>query len=475
MASTSISPQEEARRPPRRPSVNIPSAQDASRLSRPLASPVVSSGNTFDRGPRLHYTAFIRLPFPRGSFEDPPLVAWDAVKDKQLWKLISKASNARELNWEQIADNFGVGLNFLLMQAAWLYERHYEGMKKQMMRFGGGVASGTASPAPHGVDVGVGGSRLGSKDPPRPSSGLKINPQVGSADLPSAPPTPRNASLSRTPSTATVTQSRLLATNTPRQPVVGAFKTANSAQRRQTAIVRTEDNSAGGNERSFTHDGASESESGEEPFSTPRMQHYSRRMQVLGRKPMASMALSSTLGSDGDAEDGEDDSSGNLPFAAARTAKSDIAATIRGSPKRQVATLHQPTPTGGPKPRQKLPESSTSSLSSASIIAQNPAPIPSESESGTSISIISEPILTDPSSQQPRPGPLSPRHRAQIVALSPRNRRDGSDDSPSMGSSFSDLDDASVTQSALEEALLSNMRQGGSVVSRVGVFGKRQA
>lgn len=39
-----------------------------------------------------------------------------------------------------------------------------------------------------------------------------------------------------------------------------------------------------------------------------------------------------------------------------------------------------------------------------------------------------------------------------------------------MGSSFSDLDDASVTQSALEEALLSNMGNNGgnaSMASRV--------
>ena len=41
-----------------------------------------------------------------------------------------------------------------------------------------------------------------------------------------------------------------------------------------------------------------------------------------------------------------------------------------------------------------------------------------------------------------------------------------------MGSSFSDLDDASVTQSALEEALMSNMQHGrnGSVASRMSTI-----
>lgn len=62
------------------------------------------------------------------------------------------------------------------------------------------------------------------------------------------------------------------------------------------------------------------------------------------------------------------------------------------------------------------------------------------------------------------PSPLSPR-RADLAHLSPRRSntsgREASDGTPSMGSSFSDLDDASVTQSALEEALLSNMQHGG--------------
>ena len=41
-----------------------------------------------------------------------------------------------------------------------------------------------------------------------------------------------------------------------------------------------------------------------------------------------------------------------------------------------------------------------------------------------------------------------------------------------MGSSFSDLDDASVTQSALEEALMSNMgNTTGTVASRVSAIG----
>ncbi|PHH69456.1 hypothetical protein CDD82_7746 [Ophiocordyceps australis] len=63
----------------------------------------------------------------------------------------------------------------------------------------------------------------------------------------------------------------------------------------------------------------------------------------------------------------------------------------------------------------------------------------------------------------PAPGPLSPRRAAELSGRKGKaaSSRDGSDGAPSMSSSFSDLDDASVTQSALEEALASHMKSGG--------------
>jgi hypothetical protein len=50
-----------------------------------------------------------------------------------------------------------------------------------------------------------------------------------------------------------------------------------------------------------------------------------------------------------------------------------------------------------------------------------------------------------PSTGGPGPGPLSPRHRAELAKLNdrragPRSRTGGSEGTPSMGSSFSDID-----------------------------------
>ncbi|KAJ8128437.1 hypothetical protein O1611_g5197 [Lasiodiplodia mahajangana] len=73
-----------------------------------------------------------------------------------------------------------------------------------------------------------------------------------------------------------------------------------------------------------------------------------------------------------------------------------------------------------------------------------------------------------------RSGPLSPRRTMELAGRSPGGRSKGysrdSDGTPSMGSSFSDLDDASVTQSALEEALASRMQDGGTISSLRGTF-----
>jgi hypothetical protein len=153
-----------------------------------------------------------------------------------------------------------------------------------------------------------------------------------------------------------------------------------------------------------------------------------------------------TLSSGDDVRDDEDDSSGGyLPFAA--SSKHDPTSTLRNLPKRQAATAGVGTGgLGKSRSREQQP------------LAPVAAPPPDSSASSTTSSTHQQPDSnTDGDSQ---PSALSPKRRAQLNQLSPKYKRSGSEGSPSMGSSFSDLDDASVTQSALEEALLSNMQHG---------------
>lgn len=89
--------------------------------------------------------------------------------------------------------------------------------------------------------------------------------------------------------------------------------------------------------------------------------------------------------------------------------------------------------------------------------------------SASSAAFVSKRSLGD--RRQPS-NPLSPRRTAELKGKG--YSREGSDGTPSMGSSFSDLDDASVTQSALEEALASKMQGGGTIGSTISnVFKSR--
>jgi hypothetical protein len=108
---------------------------------------------------QVQYTVIIRLPFPRGDFQEPPLVQWDTSKDKKLWKLIARnpKNTGEEFDWPARAAEFGVDTPFLLQQAAWLYERHFKHVKEQMTRIR--ASSAVSSPLP-GVN-----SIIGHKKP----------------------------------------------------------------------------------------------------------------------------------------------------------------------------------------------------------------------------------------------------------------------------------------------------------------------
>lgn len=160
---------------------------------------------------------------------------------------------------------------------------------------------------------------------------------------------------------------------------------------------------------------------------------YMRRSRFSSSKP--------PLGPLSDAGEDQEDSSPFLPFSDAKaftiTPPPDPSATLRITPEKLVS--HRPIP-GSPSKLETNPLSQTAHSSSSSAQSQ-------------------------PQSLNARPAqnPLS--------SLSPRQRRiakEGSEGTPSMGSSFSDLDDASVTQSALEEALANEMSHG--VASRMSTI-----
>lgn len=167
------------------------------------------------------------------------------------------------------------------------------------------------------------------------------------------------------------------------------------------------------------------------------------RSKAYTRRPRYS-SVKAPLGPLSDADEDSAESPPFLPFSDAKGSQksalptADPSATLRVSPKAQ--TSQRPTLNPLNKP-QNLNASRTIHSSSSSAQSQ---PVSRESQGS----------------------------RVPLSSLSPRQRRlarEGSDGAPSMGSSFSDLDDASVTQSALEEALANEMRHGG-VASRMSTI-----
>lgn len=192
-----------------------------------------------------------------------------------------------------------------------------------------------------------------------------------------------------------------------------------------------------------------------------------------------------TISSDGDAEDDEDDdsSAGFLPFAsrdegsvdAAQTSSNPAQAASREAPD-PAATIR--TASGGrasdrtPQMKQDVFSSNSSADSSpqttqtrriplASAQSTNAAPTqaahrataglvhgtgPSrmartQSVPGTVAGRSHGAAGDRRSTGQPQgPGALSPKHRAELGRLSGRTSKEGSEGTPSMGSSFSDLD-----------------------------------
>lgn len=181
--------------------------------------------------------------------------------------------------------------------------------------------------------------------------------------------------------------------------------------------------------------GSSSSSSSESETAAPltRSRAYMRRSRGSSSKP--------PLGPLSDADEDQEDSAPFLPFSDAKaftvTASPDPSATLRIAPEKLVS--RQPIP-GSPSKLEATPLSQTAHSSSSSAQSQ-------------------------PQSRNAR------QAQNPLSSLSPRQRRiakEGSEGTPSMGSSFSDLDDASVTQSALEEALANEMNHG--VASRMSTI-----
>ena len=384
------------------------------------------------------FTALIRLPFPRGNFVDPPQAQWDAEKDRQLWKVISKSSKTSDLNWVELASKFQVPPTFLLQQAAWLYERHFEHVRNQMKKVSGSTVTAPAASGGGSTLTPVGGVAMqragsGGAGPPRATSALsggRMNsPSLGLQEA--IEPAP---ALTRTPSTTTITQSRAQAQQLPTRTL-----STRSTQRPSLARPTKNDRSISPGTATYTAQ--------QEPPDSPEIpasssssssslsdtDHPAHRSQLFKRPPRFQQKRPRELApfaeGDGTQEGDEAGSQGNtmLPFASA--ARRAPGAARHSQPEQKTRLVDRQK--GSTTAKQSSPQSQVTTETVSSMTSSASA---SDAPSGP---------------QAAAKSPVSPtfNHRAAMANLgSPRaqalRRKEGSEGTPSMGSSFSDIDGA---------------------------------
>jgi hypothetical protein len=149
---------------------------------------------------------------------------------------------------------------------------------------------------------------------------------------------------------------------------------------------------------------------------------------------------------DDDGEDSDDDSSPTfLPFAKPAAVSGqrpeDPSATLRDTQIDQTRVRAGSGAAGTRTGRENIKQEKDAPEPSSKIKGKQPVAAAKMESSASSAS--SAPTPGDVAGQHKRLDALSPRRRAELARLSPRNRGkkgDGSDGTPSMGSSFSDLD-----------------------------------
>lgn len=406
------------------------------------------------------FTVFIRLPFTRGDFVDPPPVAWSATKERELWEVLSKSSKGHEIDWKGLSQQLQVTEAFLLQQAAWLYERQLSQVRAQMRRMGT-RSSNTVSPIPpsNAASVvaaqpmrrtGSGGSRVPSR--------LSTQTPVGETSVPGTPLKSKSLFASNVPVQVGSSQTKVeSATHRPLSHRSSRENDMSSRTHSRRGSIQQQST------RSPKQEIVHEASSSDEDMTQSRMLHR-RPNPAAARRTAAARRSQHTRRPSApqlDEED-EDESPAFLPFSntssettkGESSIKPDNFSSARGGPPpvSRPAIYRKSTSERVIPPESRQADPLTSSNSSAAEVLGNR----------------SRPHQVDnrPQGRGHLPDPLSPRQQAALAAaagLSPRLRKaadkggHASDTSPSMGSSFSDLDDASVTQSALEEALLSGM------------------
>ncbi|KAL7800115.1 hypothetical protein V8C37DRAFT_364163 [Trichoderma ceciliae] len=380
------------------------------------------------------YTVFIRVPIPRRGFVDPAPVSWDIAKDEALWKILS---GHKDIDWNLVADRFEVPVDFLVQQVAYLNERHQSHFLAQV-RKATAAAKGSAaqSPIPGSDLVGAGHLRTPSALSIRRDVSMLRN-ESGTAGLGSNAPV-RPTMSRNTSATTTVMRD---GGASPRMGNRASLRATEQAGRTRLSSLPMGSPTPRSPELPGAEINRMNSPGPAETSSTTSSDDESSPAQSrIIRRPPRFQQQESYTGYQGDEDDESEPAFQPYNAPSADTSSPDMASTLKLQDGRHVARRSQKT-------FAKEPHHSQTSDSSASSPAMVPRP--------------------GKARESPSAGPLSPRRTTELSAA--QSSRESSEGTHSISSSFSDLDDASVTRSAMEEALASRMDRGSGSRFSIGL------
>ncbi|QYT04510.1 Autophagy-related protein 29 [Trichoderma simmonsii] len=371
------------------------------------------------------YTVFIRVPIPRRGFVDPPAVSWDTAKDDALWKILSQHG---EIDWSLVADRFEVPVEFLVQQVAYLNERHQSHTLAQV-RKAAAAAKGSAAQSP------IPGADLAGPGHLRTSSALSIRRDVsmlrnesGSAgpamNAPARPAMSRNTS-----ATTTVMRDgggaspRIGNRPNPRGAAQSGGIRLSSLPTPSPAPTPRSPKLPGAEINRADSPGPAETSSTTSSSDDESLPVQSR----IIRRPPRPQQQDSSLGYNADEDDESEPAFQPRNAPSADASAHDLSSTLKLRNQE------------GRNPPRRTPKSFSKDLHHSQT----------SDSSASSPAMVSRP---GKSRERNSAGPSSPRRNTET-----RSSQENSEGTPSISSSFSDLDDASVTRSAMEEVLASRM------------------
>ncbi|KOS20790.1 Autophagy-related protein 29 [Escovopsis weberi] len=308
------------------------------------------------------------------------------------------------------ADRFEVQVDFLVQQVAYLTERHASQVRAQV-RKATAAAKGSAAPSP-----------IPGSDSTGPAAGIA----GAAANLASRPPISRNASGNTAVPREAGTSSLKMGSRPAARPVDASRRKrlsslpVTSTSPSQSQVISPSRAEADGVASPEPADSSSSSDEDSSPAQSRIIRRPPRFQQQQENYPRY--------------QDDEDEESEPVfqryePVQPSNASSHDLTSTVRGnsSDARRRNTRNAGSSEG------RISQTSDSSASSQLLRSRH-----------------------ERFREQQGAVPPSPRRTAELAAT----RDTGSEGTPSMGSSYSDLDDTSVTQSALEEAMASHINRG---------------